>query len=45
MTDPRTWSWNADDLRDSLLGARHDLVFLAGHFSANSALAADYQTR
>ena len=45
MTDPRTWSWNADDLRDSLLGERHDLVFLAGHFSANSALAADYQTQ
>ena len=45
MTDPRTWSWNADDLRDALLGERHDLVFLAGHFSANSALAADYQTQ
>ena len=45
MTDPRTWSWDADDLRDSLLGERHDLVFLAGHFSANSALAADYQTQ
>ena len=45
MTDPRAWSWNADDLRDSLLGERHDLVFLAGHFSANSALAADYQTQ
>jgi hypothetical protein len=45
MTDPRTWSWNADDLRDSLLGERHDLVFMAGHFSANSALAADYQTQ
>ena len=27
-----------------LLGQRHDLAFLAGHFSANSALAADYQT-
>ena len=45
MTDPRTWSWDADDLRDALLGERHDLVFLAGHFSANSALAADYQTQ
>ena len=29
----------------TLLGERHDLVFLAGHFSANSALAADYQTQ
>jgi hypothetical protein len=46
MTDPRSWSWDADDLRASLLGEeRHDLVFLAGHFSANSALAADYQTQ
>ena len=24
--------------------SRHDLVFLAGHFSANNALAADYAT-
>ena len=38
-------AWNADDLRQSLLGSRHDLVFLAGHFSASSALAADYKTR
>ena len=45
MTDPRTWSWDADDLRTELLGERHDLVYLAGHFSANSALAADYQTQ
>ena len=30
---------------DQLLGlTRHDLVFLAGHFSANSALAADFTT-
>lgn len=38
-------AWTAEDLRLSLLGSRHDLVFLAGHFSANSALAADYRTR
>ena len=37
-------SWTASDLSNSLLGSHHDLVFLAGHFSANSALAADYQT-
>ncbi len=39
-------SWTADDLRTELFDmlAEHDLVFLAGHFSANSALAADYQT-
>ena len=27
-----------------LLGSRHDVIFLAGHFSANSALAADFAT-
>ena len=32
------------DLRTALLGSRHDLVFLAGHFRANNALAADYDT-
>ena len=42
--NPRRRSWTADDLRTSLLGKRHDLVFLAGHFSANNALAADYTT-
>jgi hypothetical protein len=38
-------SWNAQQLKDILLGQRHDLVFLAGHFSASSALAADYTSR
>ena len=37
-------SWTADQLRAALFGARHDLIFLAGHFSANSALAADFST-
>ncbi len=38
-------SWTATDLADGLLtGERDDLIFLAGHFSANSALAADYET-
>ncbi len=40
--DPR--SWTAADLRAKLLGRRNDLVYLAGHFSANSALAADFET-
>ena len=31
-------------LRTQLLGRRHDLIFLAGHFSANNALAADYSS-
>jgi CSLREA domain-containing protein len=41
-TDPDAWT--ADQLRDALLGSRHDLVFLAGHFAGHSALAADYTT-
>ena len=40
----RDRSWTAADLSNALLGSHHDLVFLAGHFSANNALAADYQT-
>jgi hypothetical protein len=36
--------WTADDLRLALFGKRHDLIFLAGHFSASDALAADYAT-
>jgi predicted outer membrane repeat protein len=38
-------AWTAEDLRAELLGNRHDVIFLAGHFSANTALAADYQTQ
>jgi hypothetical protein len=37
-------SWTATQLATQLLGSRHDVIFLAGHFSANSALAADFQT-
>jgi hypothetical protein len=37
-------AWTANDLRTALFGSRHDVVFLAGHFSANSALAADFST-
>ena len=43
-TPSRDKSWTATDLSNSLLGSHHDLVFLAGHFSAFSTLAADYQT-
>jgi CSLREA domain-containing protein len=42
-------AWTADQLRALLLDRPdddgHDLIYLAGHFSANSALAADYVTR
>ena len=38
------YSWTADELRAKLFGSRHDLVFLAGHFSANNALAADFSS-
>ena len=37
-------SWTATQLRAKLFGSRHDVMFLAGHFSANSALAADFAT-
>ena len=37
-------SWTASQLATKLLGSRHDVIFLAGHFSANSALAADFST-
>ncbi|MSZ76269.1 MAG: hypothetical protein F2667_04080, partial [Actinobacteria bacterium] len=41
----RRHSWTAQDLRHALLDSgRHDLVYLAGHFGANSTLAADYRT-
>ncbi|MDT4915153.1 MAG: hypothetical protein QOC66_4281 [Pseudonocardiales bacterium] len=40
----RTASWTATDLSKALFNSRHDMVFLAGHFSANSTLAADYST-
>ncbi len=42
---PTDQSWTADDLRSALLGPRHDVIFLAGHFSSNEALAADFSTR
>jgi hypothetical protein len=37
-------SWKGEDLRRELLDEGEDIIFLAGHFSANSALAADYET-
>src|SRR5207249_1699487 len=41
---PPAQSWTADQLRAKLFGSRHDLIFLAGHFSANNTLAADFAT-
>lgn len=37
-------TWTADDLRGQLLTSRKELVFMGGHFSAGSALAADNST-
>ena len=37
-------AWTAADLRGQLL-APHDVIFLAGHFSADATLAADFETR
>lgn len=49
LIDPSTTApadgWTATELADIFLGSHHDLVFLAGHFSTGSCLAADYQTR
>ncbi|MBL9137906.1 MAG: HYR domain-containing protein [Verrucomicrobiales bacterium] len=42
-TDPDAWS--ADDLRAVILPRRHDIMFLAAHFSASALLAADFTTR
>ncbi len=36
--------WTADELRDEFLDTRHDIAFLAGHFSASAALAGDFET-
>lgn len=36
--------WTATDLAGLLFGPRHDVIFLAGHFSANNTLAADFKT-
>lgn len=38
-------SWTADQVWDALLGGRHDIIFLAGHFTASSWLAPDNQSR
>jgi hypothetical protein len=42
---PPVFGWTATQLRSALLGSRHDVIFLAGHFSTSGALAADYTTR
>jgi CSLREA domain-containing protein len=41
--DPNAWT--GAQLIAGFLGQRHDVNFLAGHFSASSALAADFTTR
>jgi len=42
---PPAEGWTAEQLRQVLFTTRNDLIFLAGHFSAFSALAADYSTQ
>ncbi len=42
LPDPQ--AWNGTQLKQMLFSKRHDVLFLAGHFSANSALAADFKT-
>jgi hypothetical protein len=41
---PPSQSWTAAQLESALLSKRHDLIYLAGHFSANNTLAADDST-
>jgi hypothetical protein len=41
---PAETPWSASDLSTKLLGSHHDVVYLAGHFSANDTLAADFTT-
>jgi hypothetical protein len=44
QVEPGTDDWTADQLRTALFGTHHDLVYLAGHFSANDTEAADFTT-
>ena len=37
--------WTANQFRTAFLGSRHDISYLAGHFSTGRALAADFTTR
>ncbi|WP_151083239.1 hypothetical protein [Nocardioides cynanchi] len=41
---PAEIPWTADQLHTALTDSHHDLVYLAGHFSANDTLAADFTT-
>jgi hypothetical protein len=42
--NPPETPWTGSELGDALLDSHHDLVYLAGHFSANDTLAADFDT-
>ena len=43
VANPTTWT--ADQLKNKIDNTDFDLAFLAGHFSANDTLAADYATK
>lgn len=45
ITQAPALSWTADQWRAAFFASRHDLAYLAGHFSTSRALAADYTTR
>jgi hypothetical protein len=38
-------TWTATDLKNNFINKKHDLVFLAGHFSSGGTQAADNSTR
>ena len=41
---PAADAWTGAQMKTAVTGSRHDLIFMGGHFSANTALAADFQT-
>ena len=45
IDQPPAYGWTADQLRAAFLGSRHDITYLAAHFSTARALAADFTTR
>jgi hypothetical protein len=44
QAEPGADNWTGTQLGNALLGSHHDLVYLAGHFSANDTLAADFSS-
>ena len=41
---PAPGAWTGAQMKTAVTGSRHDLIFMGGHFTANTAIAADFQT-